>query len=408
MMTKCQNATYYEVVNITIALEEKNRKHKEAKKKATSSSFSGHGQKRQRIIYHPQSHERFPVQPPFRGSFPPLQYRPGQQVYRRPTTVAAAPRQPNALGVHPTAPLNHNYCCYNCGKPGHFSKECPYSRQNNPTFQRPPTGQPQPSQFKNVAQKGQNAQMGKPAKVGQVFHTEVETIPEGEPVMMGTFPVAGLNHPALMVFYFGASHTFINRTFVIKYVIPIGETKHHFYMQSPGRRLSSKEMVYLMPIEFGGHSFPTSMIVLKDQDIDVILGMNWMAQRGVVLDILHRTIKMPFPNGNSYLFIQLATPKWAIEQVHATTVKEVENIPVVHEFPDVFPVDLPGVPPDRDVEFSIELKPGTTPISRRAYRMAPKELVELKTQLQELLEKGFIQPSSSPWCCLALFVKKKD
>jgi len=117
---------------------------------------------------------------------------------------------------------------------------------------------------------------------------------------------------------------------------------------------------------------------------------------------------MPLPNENSYLLIQLATPKWAIEQVHATTVIEVENIPVVREFLDVFPEDLPGLPPDRDVQFSIELKPGTAPISRRAYRMAPKELAELKTQLQELLQKGFIQRISSPWGCPALFVKKKD
>ena len=69
---------------------------------------------------------------------------------------------------------------------------------------------------------------------------------------------------------------------------------------------------------------------------------------------------------------------------------------------------MPGLPPDRDVEFVIELKPGIAPISRRAYRMPPKELVELKTKLQELLDKGFIRPSSSPWGCLAIFVKKKD
>jgi len=99
-----------------------------------------------------------------------------------------------------------------------------------------------------------------------------------------------------------------------------------------------------------------------------------MAQRGVVLDILHRTIKMQLPDNNSHVLIQLATPKWAIEQVHAATVKGVGNIPVVREFPDVFPEDLPGLPPDRDVLFTIELKPGTAPISQRAYRMAPKEL----------------------------------
>jgi hypothetical protein len=88
--------------------------------------------------------------------------------------------------------------------------------------------------------------------------------------------------------------------------------------------------------------------------------------------------------------------------------EEIRDIPVVCEFPDVFPDDLPGLPPARDVEFVIELKPGTTPISRRAYRMPPKELAELKIQLQELLDKGFIQPSSSPWGCPAIFVKKKD
>ena len=84
------------------------------------------------------------------------------------------------------------------------------------------------------------------------------------------------------------------------------------------------------------------------------------------------------------------------------------DILVVCEFPDVFPYELPGLPPDRDVEFKIELLPGTTPISRRPYRMPPNELAELKVQLQELLEKGLIRPSSSSWGCPALFVKKRN
>jgi hypothetical protein len=142
-------------------------------------------------------------------------------------------------------------------------------------------------------------------------------------------------------------------------------------------------MVRDVPIELGGHIFPTSMIILQKQDIDVILGMNWMYQRGAIIDALHRTIRLNLPDNKSHL-------------------------PVVCEFPDVFPDDLPGLPPDRDVEFVIELKPGTAPISRRAYRMPPNELVELKDQLQELHDKGFIRPSSSPWGCPALFVKKKD
>jgi len=86
----------------------------------------------------------------------------------------------------------------------------------------------------------------------------------------------------------------------------------------------------------------------------------------------------------------------------------VAEIPVVCEFSDVFPEDLPGLPLDRDIEFKIDLIPGTAPISRSPYRMPSNELAELKKQLQELLEKGLIRPSSSPWGCPALFVKKKD
>ena len=83
------------------------------------------------------------------------------------------------------------------------------------------------------------------------------------------------------------------------------------------------------------------------------------------------------------------------------------DIPVVCEFPYVFPDELPGLPPNREIEFKIELLPGTAPISRRPYRMPPNELAELKIQLHELLEKGLIRPSSSPWGCPAIFVKKR-
>jgi len=94
--------------------------------------------------------------------------------------------------------------------------------------------------------------------------------------------------------------------------------------------------------------------------------------------------------------------------MNAITSMAIEDIPVVCEFPDVFPDDLPGLPPDWDVEFKIELLPSTAPISRRPYRMPPNELAELKTQLNELLKKGLFRPSSSPWGCPAIFVKKKD
>jgi hypothetical protein len=81
---------------------------------------------------------------------------------------------------------------------------------------------------------------------------------------------------------------------------------------------------------------------------------------------------------------------------------------VVNEFPDVFPEELPGKPPDRDIEFVIELKPGITPIYKTPYGMATPELAELKEHIKELLEKGFICPSSSLWGAPMIFVLKKD
>jgi hypothetical protein len=89
-------------------------------------------------------------------------------------------------------------------------------------------------------------------------------------------------------------------------------------------------------------------------------------------------------------------------------VHELQDILVVCRFPNVFPEDLPRLPPETDVEFVIELKPSTAPISRMSYRMPPNEVVDLKTQLQDLLDKGFIRPSSSPWGCPVIFIKKKD
>jgi hypothetical protein len=163
-----------------------------------------------------------------------------------------------------------------------------------------------------------------------------------------------------------------------------------------------------VPVTLAARDFPTNMIVLKGQDIDVILGMNWLAQYKAILNTDLRTIKLSYGHKELLLSILVVVPAKPFGRIYEAIVPKIQDIPVLCEFPDVFPEDLPGLPPERDVEFVIKLKPGTAPISRRSYRMPPNELAELKTQLQDLLEKGFIRPSSSPWGCLAIFVKKKD
>jgi hypothetical protein len=150
------------------------------------------------------------------------------------------------------------------------------------------------------------------------------------------------------------------------------------------------------------------MIILTGQDIDVILGMDWLAQHKATINTDLRTIKLSHGHEEIQLSILVAVPAKPSGRVYEAVVQEIQDIPVVCKFSDVFPEDLSGLPPERDVEFVIELKPDTAPISRRSYRMPPNELAELKTQLQDFLEKGFIRPSSSPWGCPAIFVKKKD
>ena len=141
--------------------------------------------------------------------------------------------------------------------------------------------------------------------------------------------------------------------------------------------------------------------------LDVIMGMNWMNKMGVVIDVGGRSISLKEPVGEGTFQVTLPRRIDLASTTCAVQTTLLAKIPVVCEFPDVFPDELPGLPPDRDVEFAIELIPGTPPISRRPYRMPPNELAELKKQLQDLLTKGLIRPSSSEWGCPALFMKKK-
>jgi hypothetical protein len=152
-------------------------------------------------------------------------------------------------------------------------------------------------------------------------------------------------------------------------------------------------VAFQVPVTLAERDFPTNMIVLKGQDIDVILGMNWLAQHKAILNTELRTIRLNYGQEEILLTIPVAKP---IGRVYEVILPKIQDIPVVCEFLDIFLEDLLGLSPERDVEFVIELKPGTAPISRRSYRMPPNKLAELKTQLQDLLEKGFIRPSSSP------------
>jgi energy-coupling factor transporter ATP-binding protein EcfA2 len=324
-----------------------------------------------------------------------------QPVFIRPTLTPAQNNQASAPSARfPALPSSSNGC-FNFGKSRHFIKDYPYPKQNKPNFQHTSGNATQGKGNMSNPPAGKNTK-----KTRRVYYTQVATTPEGEPMMMGTFFIA--NHPAIILFDSGASHTFMSKTFVEKHCIHSIESKEGFVFQSPRGQIFTKEVVFHIPVTLAGHEFPTNMTVIKGQDVDVILGMNWLAQNKAIINTDQRTIQLSHGQEEVKLSIPVSIPVKVSGQVFEAIVQEIQDIPVVCEFQDVFSEDLPRLPSERDVEFVIELKPGMAPISRRSYSMPPNELVELKTQLQDLLEKGFIRPSSSPWGCPAIFVKKKD
>jgi hypothetical protein len=155
-----------------------------------------------------------------------------------------------------------------------------------------------------------------------------------------------------------------------------------------------------------GVDFLANLVVLKSWGIDVILGMDWLQKHDGVIHCRKKSVLLINPQGERIEYV--STPSSNSGIVNSVEGKALEDIRVVNESPDVVLEDLPGMPPDRDIEFSIELIPGTAPISKRPYRMDVKDLAELKKQIEELLSKGFIRPSSSPWGAPTLFVDKKD
>jgi hypothetical protein len=148
-------------------------------------------------------------------------------------------------------------------------------------------------------------------------------------------------------------------------------------------------MAHKIPIELAGRVFSTTLIILEGRRIDVILGMNWMKMHRVVLEISARLVHLDSPiYGN--VSLQLPPVAHLQTSVYAAIAKSLDEIHVVCEYPDVFPGDMSGMPPDRAIELKIKLQPGTAPVYKRPYHMAQNEMVELKTQLQELLDKEYI------------------
>ncbi|WVZ90115.1 LOW QUALITY PROTEIN: hypothetical protein U9M48_036445 [Paspalum notatum var. saurae] len=232
----------------------------------------------------------------------------------------------------------------------------------------------------------------------------MDQVPAGEPVLAGTFTVNG--HPAVVLFDSGATHTFLSKSYALKHGIKMYKLKEDYHITAPGSPVATGLMARQLKVDIGPESFVINHVVLPHQGIDVILGMNWMVENDAILHVGSREVQLKSKVTGKILKVHIPEQKHLEATVNTSELQEIRKIPVVCDFPDVFPEELPGLPPDRDVEFKIDLIPGTAPRFKEAVRNGTDELKELKTQLQEQLDKGFIPHHLG--AVPALFVEKKD
>ncbi|GKE46669.1 putative reverse transcriptase domain-containing protein, partial [Tanacetum coccineum] len=195
------------------------------------------------------------------------------------------------------------------------------------------------------------------------------------------------NHYAFILFDSGADRSFTSTTFSTLLDITPDTLDVSYAVELADGRISETNTV------------------LRGYEVLIVQGDGGSRREKSKLSIISCTKTHKYVERGCQIFLAQVTKK---ETRDKSEEKRLEDVPTVRDFPEVFPEDLPGLPPTRQVEFQIDLVPGAAPVARAPYRLAPTELQELSTQLQELSDKGFIRPSSSPWGAPVLFVKKKD
>ena len=393
----------------------------------------------------------------------------GRGAYRGAISSQGSVRSPAASGGGRSSGLSFPLCptcqrkhlgecrmnmtgCFHCGQEGHFIRNCPQlvaaETSEIGTVASTP-GISGPSQAgRGGSGRGGSTTTGRghgrgaggrgstpigqiqsgictQAQVLSVTQQEADASPD---VITGMISV--YDHDAYALVDPGATHSFASVPFTERHQIESHTIDGRMVVSVPnGDIMISERIVPGSRLVIQNKDFPVDLIVLGIHDFDIVLGMDWLSKHRATLYFYKKEVRLVLPEEPGVILRGIRR-EIAHSLINAMTASKMlrkgcqgylafvvdrrqegtrlEDIPIVKEFPDVFPDDISGLPPDREVEFTIYLIPGTEPISIPPYRMAPIELRELKAQLEELLSKGFIRPSISPWGAPVLFVKKKD
>ncbi|XP_070032775.1 uncharacterized protein [Nicotiana tomentosiformis] len=327
--------------------------------------------------------------------------------------------------------------CFNCESLDYKVKDCPNPNPFSYTYtegsvQKPvTTHSPANSgaRARNVQAVGLGGanQASRSRSTTRVYAMRQRNDQDGPDMVVGKFHLFGIS--VVTLFDPGSSHSYICSSLAFSDTVKSVRLDFDVLVTSPLGHQAVVNRIYLdCPFMIQNLAFLAELLEMPFQDYNVIVGMDWIHRYHALVDCRLKQVTFENP-AYSHIVVQgeISLTSNIISAVLARKMicqgcdtylahivdtrlesPSLKDIPIVCDFSDVFSDDLRGLPPERGIKFPIELVPGTTLISITPYRMAPAELKELKAQLQELLEKGFILPSISPWGAPVLFVKKKN
>jgi hypothetical protein len=212
--------------------------------------------------------------------------------------------------------------------------------------------------------------------IARVNQVSADATPDGADIALGMFYINAI--PATILFDSGATHSFMSARYANTNEIPLQNMKTQMIVITPIVPIEANHMTYRLTLTIMGREFRATAIILEASSIDLILGMSWLIKAKTIIHCGRGTVELTSPKGEIFQ-VEIAVTTSTRRATFFIAEEFVgDNIRVVRDFPDVFPKELPGMPPEREVEFVIDLLFGTAPISKHPYRMSIEELQELK------------------------------